>query len=361
MASTFITQSHRRQVTEIGAQLAGAQHALIEAVVALDESGEWAADGAVTCAHWIADHLDIEVCTAREWLRIGKLLRTLPVIAQRFADRKLSYSKVRALTRVATAENEAELGDIAERTPASRFSHALAAWLNLHTVADETARRQHQARSVRHRLDPDGMTTFTVRLPPLMAGTLLAAIDTTLLRNQQHAAAEAKQTGTWPSIAQQRADALIAAITHPAKLNYEVVVHVRGDGCTLDDGTPVNDRTVAGLIDHAFIRALIHDADRRPINASARRRHPTPRQQRVVHERHHGRCVDCGTTDLIEYDHQPAYETSKRTTTDELEPRCAPCHHRRHRLVRFRSDFPGGDPSRPAIRDRARRSRLFSP
>lgn len=284
----------------------------------------------MTCAHWVADHLDIDTSTAREWLRIGRLLRTLPRIAARFADRTLSYSKIRALTRVATPENEAALLHIAQRVPASRLSAALAAWLNRETPQEETARRQHQARAVRQRLEPDGMTTFTISLPPLMAGTLLAAIDTTLLRNQAHAATEARYAGQWPSVAQQRADALIAAITNPARLNYEVVLHLRGDGCTLDDGTPINDHTVAGLLDHAFIRALIHDAEQRPVNASTRRRHPTTRQRRVVHEAHYGRCIDCGSTTLLQY-HQPDYETTKRTTTDELECRCPPCHHRHHR------------------------------
>jgi hypothetical protein len=331
MTSTLIARSHRSTVRDLGQQLAGAQHALIDAVVALDDSGEWAADGAITCAHWIADQLDIDTSTAREWLRIGRHLRTLPLIAALFADRTLSYSKIRALTRVATTENEAALLGIAQRTPASRLSVALALWLNRETPPEDTARRQHQARAVRHRLEPDGMTTITINLPPLMAGTLLAAIDTTLLRNQAHAAAEARQHGQWPSIAQQRADALIAAITNPARLNYEVVVHVRGDGCTLDDGTPINNHTVAGLLDHAFIRALIHDAEQRPVNASTRRRHPTTRQRRVVHEAHHGRCIDCGSTTLLQYDHQPDYHTTRRTTTDELECRCPPCHHQHHR------------------------------
>ncbi len=331
MTRTVVARSHRTAVRDLGHQLAGAQHALIAAVVALDDSGEWAADGAVTCAHWIADHLDIDTSTAREWLRIGRLLRTLPLIAARFADHTLSYSKIRALTRVATADNEAALLDIAERVPAARLSAALAAWLDRATPPEDTARRQHQARAVRHRLEPDGMTTFTIALPPLMAGTLLAAIDTTLMRNQGRAAAEARDAGQWPSVAQQRADALHAAITDPARLNYEVVVHVRGDGSTLDDGTPINDHAIAGLLDHAFIRALIHDAERRPVNASTRRRHPTARQRRVVHEAHRGRCVDCGSTDLVQYDHQPAYETTRRTTTDELECRCPSCHHRRHR------------------------------
>jgi hypothetical protein len=329
--SRTVTRHHRSAVRTLGAQLASAQHGLITAVVALDDSGEWAADGAVTCAHWVADHLDIEACTAREWLRIGRLLQTLPHIAAGFADRTLSYSKVRALTRVATAENEAALVEIAMRVPASRLSAALAAWLNRESPPEATARRQHEARAVRHRLEPDGMTTFTITLPPLMAGTLLAAIDTTLLRMQDHAAAEARRCCRWPSIAQQRADALHAAITDPARLAYEVILHVRGDGCTLDDGTPIDDHTIAGLLDHAFIRALVHDAEHRPVNASTRRRHPTTRQRRVVHEADLGRCVDCGSTDLIQYDHQPDYETSRHTTTDELECRCPPCHHRRHR------------------------------
>lgn len=39
------------------------------------ESGEWAISNAVSAAHWIASVADIEVCTAREWIRVGKRLR----------------------------------------------------------------------------------------------------------------------------------------------------------------------------------------------------------------------------------------------------------------------------------------------
>ncbi len=41
-------------------------------------------------------------------------------------------------------------------------------------------------------------------------------------------------------------------------------------------------------------------------------------------------CVDCGSTDLLRYDHVPDYEQSRHTVVDELELRCAPCHHKRH-------------------------------
>jgi hypothetical protein len=50
----------------------------------------------------------------------------------------------------------------------------------------------------------------------------------------------------------------------------------------------------------------------------------------VVLERHR-RCVDCGDTELLEYDHQPPFEVTRRTIVDELEPRCRTCHRARHR------------------------------
>jgi hypothetical protein len=110
-----------------------------------------------------------------------------------------------------------------------------------------------------------------------------------------------------------------------------VIVHVRGDDCTMDDGTPITDHAVARLLPDAFIRLLITEANRLPINASGRHRHPTTRQQRVARARHDNRCVVCGSTDLLEDDHVPAYAESGQTLVDQLEPRCAKCHHNRHR------------------------------
>ncbi len=99
---------------------------------------------------------------------------------------------------------------------------------------------------------------------------------------------------------------------------------------SLDDGTPLTHSVVAKLLPEAFVRALIHDADGRPINASGRQRHPTVRQQRVVKERDRV-CMDCGERDLLQYDHVPDFEISKRTVVDELELRCSTCHRFRHR------------------------------
>ena len=109
----------------------------------------------------------------------------------------------------------------------------------------------------------------------------------------------------------------------------EVVVHVRGDGNTLDDGTPLADTAVTRLIPEAFISALVHDSAGNPIDATNRRRHPTRRQRRLVKERDQA-CIDCGRQHLLNYDHVPEYEQTSHTITSELRLRCAPCHHARH-------------------------------
>ena len=322
--------SIRQEIRVVGSHWSRAQHRLVELVVALDDSGHWAADGAPTCAHWVADALDIEVCTAREWLRIGRRLSELTAIGAAFVDGRLSYSKVRTLTRVATPENEAELEAIAERIPAGRLAHALADWLTRHETPEETEARQHAARSLSWRIDPDGMVAGFFRLPPADAQVVTRTIDTELVRSRARVDASADAPQRWPSIAQQRADALVRRMTTGgSRLVTELVVHVRGDGCSFDDGTPVTNTFVERIAPTSFLRALVHDAEGRPINASGRQRHPTKRQQRVVAARDRV-CVDCGATEFLQYDHDPEYEHSGRTVVDELTYRCWPCHRRRH-------------------------------
>jgi hypothetical protein len=332
----------REQVLAAGRWAAAGQQRLVHVCAALDSSGEWAFDGAATCAHWIADALDVEVCTAREWLRIGRALDELPVVDDAFTNGRLSYSKVRALTRVATPEHEEELCAVAERTPAGRLPAALAAWLVRREEPGETERRQSRQRTLHWWVEPDGMIVGRFRLPAAAGAGFAAAVDavvtrrdprgTTMTESGADASADAPRSlrvAEWPTIAQQRADALVALVEGGGvDLVTEVVLHVRADGCTLDDGTPIADSVVERLAPSSFLRALIHDAESRPINASGRRRHPSQRQKRVVHERDGG-CVDCGATDFTDFDHDPPYEESQRTVVDELAERCWTCHRRR--------------------------------
>ena len=136
----------------------------------------------------------------------------------------------------------------------------------------------------------------------------------------------------FPSLSQQRADAMaLLFLAQNIALTTEIVIHVRGDGTTFDDGTPITNNAVCQRLDQSFIRAMIHDRHRQPIDATNRRRHPTARQKRVALETHNHECVDCQTTDLLELDHTPPWAQTQHTITTELTPRCAPCHRARHR------------------------------
>lgn len=194
-------------------------------------------------------------------------------------------------------------------------------------VIDARHRRDRSLKFCNH---ADGTRTVFVRLDPLSGGALQAAVDAEFMRHQT----QREPDGAFPTVAQQRADALCRIIAGASANgsghgDYEVVLHVRGDGCTLDDGTPITESSVARRLDTSFIRLLIHSAERNPINASTRRRLPTKRQKRLVKDRDRA-CVDCGRTELLEYDHNPPFEATRQTHTDQLELRCAPCHTKRH-------------------------------
>jgi hypothetical protein len=314
------------RLVELARALHHDQYQLVITAAAFAESGEWLADGASSAGAWLAAMADVEACTAREWIRIGRTLNYLPVIAAHFAAGRLSYAKVRILTRVATAGNEAELAALAQTVPASDLGCALAGWRNRHHSGAEIDAYHHQQRSLRWRTDPDGMVTFTIRVPPHLAATLIAVLTALVWRTKPARNPDA----TWPNLAQQHADALVVMLNDGAgRIDTELVLHVRGDGATCDDGTPVTDTVIADLAPESFLRALIHDAEGRPINASARHRHPTTRQKRVVKERDRA-CIDCGRHTLLHYDHNPPFHHTRRTVIDEPELRCAPCHRQRH-------------------------------
>ncbi len=324
-------ENERNRATELvttAKRFTQTHHELVVACVEFADGPVWVADGAPSAAHWLADRTDHCVNTLREWIRIGRALRALRATAEAFEAGELSFSKVRALTRFATPENEAELLELAAKVPAADIGTALAAWSVRNEKDDVIEARQQRQRHLTTRTDPDGTICGSFRLPSLAGGKLLTAVNTTMMRST----AKRQADGTWPTVAQQKADALTDLVeASGGGFLYEVVMHVTGDGCHLDDGTPLTDSTVARLIPQAFIRGLMHDSERRPVDATNRRRLPTPRQKRLVKARDKA-CVDCDRRDLLVYDHVPPHEVTGHTLTTELELRCSPCHTARHDL-----------------------------
>lgn len=328
------------QLVEVGWRASDDHHAMVRLAARFAGSSEWSVAGCSSAAQWIGERLDVAVRTAREWIAVGRALRALPNLDEALGQRRLSYAKVRILVRVATPDNEVELIQLACSTTAGSLGASLAAWSRRHEPDDVRDERHRESRSLSWRIEPDGLATGTLRLPADVAGGVRAVIDAAVMRG--------RRSPPHPTLAQQRADALVAVLcglgagglasgVEPERrqsgggvmLVAEVVLHVRGDGTTMDDGTPIGDNAVVRALPEAFVRALIHDADGAPVNASGRQRHPTVRQKRVVKARDRC-CIDCGGSDLLEYDHVPEHSVSGRTVIEELELRCAVCHRARH-------------------------------
>ena len=337
----------------LGRRCSRQQYDLCRLLADYDISGHWARSGAVTCSRWAADVLEVETSTAREWLRVGHALRELSEIGAAFADGRLSYAKVRTLTRVAVdhPDRQGELIELACGCTASQLGAQLARWTGAEEDEEERDRRHRREMFLSARTEPDGATLITMRLPPLDGARVMASIDARVHRGRKvdppasttegdlDAAADApapRSVAPRPTLAQRRAVALVDLLTEDGlqrPAGVELLVHLRGDGAFLSDGTPIADHLVERLAPAAFFRALVYDAERRPINASARQRRPTIRQQRVVAERDGYRCAEegCNATEFLEFDHEPPFEISRRTVVDELRLRCSKHHRDRHR------------------------------
>ena len=312
-------------LVDVARRWADSQFQLVVLAAQFADSSEWVLESP-TAAHWLAHSIDVEPCTVREWIRIGHKLRDLPLIAAAFKAGAVSYSKVRTLTRVATPDNEAEVLAIAVDVAAAELGRALALWFSNNKSPEQLEAYQNSQRSVKWRTGPDGMVVFTLRLPPLLGGILIAMLTTIVMRTRPRR----DTNDVWPTAVQQYADAVADILdTGVGQVITEVVLHVRGDGITFDDGTPIADSVVERIAPDSFLRAMIHDAEANPVDVSNRRRHPTTRQKRLVHERDRA-CEDCGRHELLQYDHNPAHNHTGHTITTELKLRCAPCHHKRH-------------------------------
>jgi len=83
-----------------------ATHGLLTRIRRFDQAEGWGEQGAKSCAHWLTWRIGLDPGTAREKVRVARALGGLPRIDEAFAGGKLSYAKVRAVTRIATVENE---------------------------------------------------------------------------------------------------------------------------------------------------------------------------------------------------------------------------------------------------------------
>ena len=181
-------------ITTGAVRLAAATSAWLRLVAEFDERGGWHGVGINSCAHWLAWQCGMSPVTAREHVRVARALRGLPAIAAAFSNGRLSYAKVRALTRIAAPDCEAALLDFASSATASQTERFCRAWRRVDDDENSAAdRRPEIGQSFQSWTDDENFLTLKIRMPAEAGAALLVAIDSLAERDARRERAQNKR------------------------------------------------------------------------------------------------------------------------------------------------------------------------
>jgi Domain of unknown function (DUF222)/HNH endonuclease len=300
------------EIAELVAHLDAATAHLLDLIREFDAREGWNA-GFRSCAAWLSWRVGLGSLAAREHVRVARALGNLPRLAQALARGELSYAKVRALTRVATAETEEQLLAVGRAGTAEHIERIVRGWrrVDRHAEAREAA-RQHASRALHVYRDEDGTVILRGRLAPEVGALLLQALTAARETLYQRTRANNPEADL-PTMAQQQADALAllaeTALHHgidpgaPGE-RYQVVVHVDAavladadspGQSVLEDGARVPAGTSQRLACDATRVVMRHDPAGRVLEVGARTRTIPPALRRALHHRDRGcRFPGCG-------------------------------------------------------------------
>jgi hypothetical protein len=277
------------EIAELSAHIEVAMARLLEKIREFDALAGWGHAGAKSCAEWLSWRVGLHLRAAYERVRVARALPTLPLISAAFARAEISYSKVRALTRVATPQTEERLLTVAKNGTATHVEQVTRAWRRVDRNAENRESEQQQrSRTLAVYQDEDGMFVIRGRLTPEVGALVRQAI--TAATDRLYAEGRLEAPGEYaPTTGQVQADALgiiaEAALHHDldpglSGPRYQVVVHV--DAAVLADA----DQPGQSVLDEGHCSAehsrriacdagrvlMKHDADGRVIEVGARTR-----------------------------------------------------------------------------------------
>jgi hypothetical protein len=359
----------------LAGHLAAAECRFLQLLAEFDDRGGWAGDGIRSCAHWLSWRAGMSLRTATEHLRVAHALQNLPKISEAFAAGRISYSKVRAITRIAGSDT-ATLTRIAAEIAAGESSlrHTTVAdadtaeqvLLNLaltgtashvETVVAAVRRRHtppenHTARrSVSWQWDDDGSLTLRARLTADQGAALIAAIEAQVPPRTPHAhpvppspddlAERAREQEPGPAadrVAARRADALLALVTGTTadgavveRGTAQVIVHLDADtaAARLEGGPAVSRSTAERLACDARVQVLLDDRTGNRMYLGRNRRLASPAQIAALTGRDGARCQfpGCTHTRHLHAHHVRSWLFGGRTDVDNLVLICS-FHHR---------------------------------
>jgi hypothetical protein len=307
-------------------------------------------------AHWLACVTGIDLGTAREKVRTARALTQLPRTRTAMGRGELSFSQARALTRVATPENEEDLLELATGSTVAVLERVVRGY-RLGSRQDETERERARLENRELSVFPDeeGMCVVRARLTPEIGALFMRAIEAAsdaLYRAKGEEELERVSGETSRAAAQRRADALgllaeramAAGFTDEAPVSgtrperYQVVLHVDAETLSaegeaglseLEDGTRVSHEMSRRIACDASVVPISHACDGEILGVGRKTRTIPPALRRALEARDRGcRFPGCGLR-FTDAHHIRHWADGGETSLPNLILLCS--HH--HRLV----------------------------
>lgn len=330
------------ELAALSAHMNAATARWLDLVLEFREAGGGPIDG---LERWLAFRCGISSREAREYVRVAEALQELSATRGAFARGELTFTKVRALTRVATPASEEALLELARALTASQLERALRTFRRL---ASEEAGEAHALEYVDYHWGEDGSLYLRARLPAEDGTLLVRALEAARERVRERRREERRSQQESESFEPPRAvrvEALVelaqAALFSSDDGRRElprVVVHVDAaalgaDGpgrSELEDGPVIAPETARRLGCDAESVAVI-ERDGLPLNVGRRRRTVPPKLRRLLEARDDGCCrfPGCDNRRYLDAHHRRHWAQRGETSLDNL---ILLCHHH-HRLV----------------------------
>jgi len=345
------------RVAVLYGEITAATREFLRAVAECDRHRDWAEVGFASCADWLAWRLGVSRMTASEKVRTARALEGLPLVSEAMGRGELSFSKVRAVTRVATPENEAELLAYARTNSAAALERLVRGWKVLDRGGEQRAEQlRHRTRSFSVFPDGEGMYVVRGRLTPEVAAVLMRAVEAA---GDALYAEESRGDPDAPNPEQRRADAVgllaeraLAAGFEDAPVSgsraerYQVAVYVEAKALEadqepgmseLEDGTRFTAENSRRIACDASVVEIERRADGVVQGAGRRRRTVPPALRRALEARDRGcRFPGCGLrfTDAHHIEHwADGGETSLKNTLLLCRRHHRLVHEEGHRVV----------------------------
>ncbi len=335
------------QITELAGQLNAAQYRWLTLIAEYDRRKGWADGKLPSCAHWLNFKCGLNLGAAREKVRVAHALSSLPKIAAAMARGELSYSKVRAVSRVACEATEETFLMIALHGTAHHVERLVSGYRRAQQ-AEELSReaQQHANRSVTYGYDEDGSLVLKARLPAVAGAMLIEALEAALERvPQTEISAKVVEERTLP-YACRRADALAYVAesflagsgTSPASTadRYQVVVHVDSESlrehtdgrCEIEQGPSLPIETARRLACDASLLSVLENEHGEPLDVGRKTRSIPPAIRRALRTRDAGcRFPGCTHQRYVDAHHIEHWADGGETKLSNLVTLCR-LHHR---------------------------------